>query len=639
MTAPDRANARPARLPGLDGLRAIAVIAVLLYHGEFAWARGGYLGVDLFFVLSGFLVSGLIFNEQQRTGTVSLQRFWVRRIRRLVPAQVTLLLALLLFIFLFHRPELYEFRGQAIATLVGGMNWFLIATGQSYFTAIGRPPALRHLWSLAIEMQFYLLWPLVFGGLLRVLRRLNTLVWTLIGGAVFSSVLMVILYRPDDPSTAYYSTATRLTGLLLGAALALVWRPDRLTNAPVARLGGLFDRLGIAALVVSLVFYATVSDQSVWTYRLGFLVFSIVSALLVAVASHPTATLAGPRGFGHPVLVAIGARSYGIYLWHWPIFAYSWPSIDTDLGKVPLFVVRMIITVIVSELCYRFVEVPWHRRQRSLAELRTWFSRPEPGEWVRPALVGAGSLLLLVVVGFTALAPVHRDEIVADIQDGQAAIEARNKDAAPPPPDTGETTTTEKEADEPDEPEQTTTTTEATPDTNPDGTKVIPDFGQGDELPWVTAIGDSVMVGSAEALYERFGDHIYIDGDVGRQAREVTEIVKRIQAERGLGDVLLVHIGTNGTFEPDQINSIADAAGDTPVVFMTARADRVWVPSVNENLRGVTDGRDDTYLIDWHGVSNANGSWFGHDGVHPSGEGREHYADLILSSLTGGGTP
>lgn len=620
---------RPARLPGLDGLRAVAVVAVLLYHGEFGWAKGGYLGVDLFFVLSGFLISGLLIGETKRTGTVSLRDFWVRRIRRLVPAQITLLVSLLVFVFIFHRAELYEFRGQAIATLFGVVNWFMIATGQSYFTAIGRPPALRHLWSLAIEMQFYLVWPVVFGLLLKAFgRRLTTLVSVLIGGALFSSVLMVVLYRADDPSTAYYSTFTRLTGLLLGAALAVVWRPDRLADAPIAESGRILDRIGVGALVVSLVFYGFVSDQSVWTYRLGFLVFAILSAVLVAVASHPTATLAGPRGFGHPVLVAIGARSYGLYLWHWPVFAYSWPGIDTELGRVPLFILRMAITIVLNELCFRYVEIPWYQRRRSLQNLRTWFSRPRPGEVLRPVAVGLGSLLVLIAIGFTAVAPVHKDEIVSDIEQGREAIEAR-QEAAPPPPTRDETTTTEGET------ATTTTTTEA--EKNPDGTEKIPDFGVDGELPYVTAIGDSVMIGSAEALYERFGDRIYIDGEVGRQATDVTPVIEAIQAQRGLGDVLLVHIGTNGTFEPDQINSVIDAADGVPVVFVNARADRPWVPSVNENLATVTAERDDAYLIDWNGYSNSNSDWYGHDGVHLTIEGMNGYADLIRTALTGGG--
>jgi len=634
MTAPSGGDRRPVRLPGLDGLRAVAVIAVLLYHGGFSWARGGYLGVDLFFVLSGFLVTGLLIGEHQKNGTVSLREFWVRRIRRLVPAQVTLLLALLLYVFLFHRPELYELRGQAIAALVAGMNWFLIASGQSYFTAIGRPPALRHLWSLAIEMQFYLVWPVVFSVLLRQWgRKLNTLVAILVGGALFSSVLMAVLYRADNPSTAYYSTATRLTGLLLGAALAVVWRPRKLHDAPIARLGGLADRIGIAAFVVSILFYLRVSDQAAGTYRIGFLLFSLLSVVLVAVASHPTAWLAGPRGFGHPVLVAIGARSYGIYLWHWPVFAYTWPAIDTELGEVPLFALRMVVTIVLSEACFRFVETPWHTRQRSLADVRALFSRPRPGEIARPALVGVGSLLVVVALAFTAVAPVHKDEIVADIEEGQKAIEARNRSATPPP---SSSTTTRPEGGTTVPPATTTTTV---PATNPDGTKVIPDFGKEGQLPYVTAIGDSVMVGSAQALYDRFGDRIYIDGDVGRQAKGVPDIVRSIKAERGLGDVLLVHIGTNGTFTPEQINAVADAAGDTPVVFMTARADRSWVPSVNANLHGVTEGRDGTYLIDWYAYADPHGDWFGHDGVHPTTDGRGRYADLILSSLTGKGIP
>lgn len=637
---PDRmvsalAPRRRARVPALDGLRAIAVVAVLLYHAEFGWAKGGYLGVDLFFVLSGFLVTGLLLNEHDRSGGVALRDFWSRRVRRLVPAQIALLLAVLLFTFLLHRPELYELRGQIVAALTATMNWFLFASGQSYFDAIGRPPVLRHLWSLAIEMQFYLAWPIVFGAMLRAWRRqIGVLLAVILGTAAFSILLMWILYQADDPSRVYYSTFTRLFGLLFGAALAIVWRPDRLPSAPVARLGGLFDRAGMIALALAVVCFMTMGADQGWMYRTplpilnGFVFFSLLAVVLVAVASHPTTWLGGRSGLGHPVLVAIGERSYGIYLWHWPIYAYTRPGQDLHIGTIPTLVLRLVLTALCSELCFRLVERPWQNRQMTMRDLRRVFSRPDPGEILRPVVVGIGSLLLLAALVSTLLAPVHQDQIVAEIEKGEQAIKDQN--AKPPTTTASTTTTTDPAAD------TSTTTATTTPVTVPGGQKAIPDLRVDGKLPFVTAIGDSVMVGAAPALIATFGrDNIWIDAEKGRQAKGLPDLITTLKNERGLGGIVVVHIGTNGTFTEEQIRATAAAVGDIPIVFVTARADRSWVPSVNENLARVVPTLPHAYLVDWYAYSNSHNDWFGHDGVHPDEEGRLKYANLIHGSLIG----
>ncbi|MBX3314662.1 MAG: acyltransferase [Actinobacteria bacterium] len=608
------------RLPGLDGLRALAVVAVLLYHADYSWMSGGFLGVDLFFVLSGFLVTGLCLGERRRTGGIGLRRFWGRRIRRLVPAQLALLSVVVIFTFLFHRPELYELRGQVIAALTATTNWFLIATSTPYFDAIGRPPVLRHLWSLAIEMQFYLFWPPVLLVLLRRGRgrSLRFLVGFMVAGALVSSLL---LWRwgagVPDPSDAYYSTFSRLTGLLLGGALAVVWRPRQLGGAPIAERGREVDRAALSALVVVVAFFVFATDTGAWMYRLGFLVFAVASVVLVAATSHPTAKIAGPRAFGHPVLAAIGERSYGIYLWHWPIYAYTRPGVDVSWGQTTTFVVRIVLTAVVSELCYRFVELPWHRGERSLADVRRWFARPTDGRMARPLAVGGVTLLLAVGLVAMLLAPVHQDAAVASIQAGEDLIEAR------------------KDVPTPTRSSSATTAPETVPVTAPGETTSIPAFAPAGETPVVTAVGDSVMVGAAPGLYEQFGDHIFIDAKVARQADVVASVVGSLREIRGLGDVVVVHIGTNGTFTEDQIRAVHDAAGGTPVVFLTAHADRSWVPEVNRTLKEVVPTLGGAYLADWNRFSAGHEDWFVHDGVHLTKEGIREYATFVHSTVLG----
>lgn len=595
------------------------MVAVLLYHADYSWMSGGFLGVDLFFVLSGFLVTGLCLSEERRTGSIAFGRFWGRRIRRLVPAQVTLLIALVVYVFLFHRPELYELRGQTVAALLAGTNWFLIATQNSYFDAIGRPPVLRHLWSLAIEMQFYLLWPPVLLVLLRRWGRdLRALVGVIVGLALVSALLLAVWGSgAADPSRAYFSTFSRLSGLLLGAALAVLWRPSLLERAPIGRMSGQVDRAAAAALGLVLLFFVFATDTGAWMYRLGFLVFSIASVVLVAAACHPASRFASDRGIGHPVLVAIGARSYGIYLWHWPIYAFTRPGIDVSWGQTPTFVLRLVLTGLVSEACYRWVEVPWHRGERSLADLRGWFARPADGGLARPLGVGAATLAVTVSVIAMVLAPVHRDDTVAAIEAGEDLIESRrNTPPARPATPTGSVPTT-------------------VPVTRPGETTTIPAFGSTEAGPVVTAVGDSVMVGAAPGLYEEFGDNIFIDAKVARQAKGVPDIVSSVRTSRGLGDVLLIHIGTNGVFTEDQIRAVYEAAGGTPVVFLTVRADRSWEAEVNATLAEVVPTLGGAYLADWHAYADARSEWFRPDSVHLTKEGVAVYADFVAAALTG----
>lgn len=622
MTASSPARlAGGARLPGLDGLRAIAVIAVLLYHADYSWMSGGFLGVDLFFVLSGFLVTGLCLGEFRRTGSLGLRRFWARRARRLLPAQLALLTALVLFVFLFHRPELYELRGQVIAALTASANWYFFATGNSYFDAIGRPPVLRHMWSLAVEMQFYVFWPPLLLLLRRRIRSFGGLVATLLGGALLSALLLALWGAgSEDPSRAYFSTFSRLSGLLLGAALAVVWRPGLLDRAPIAGKAREVDRAALAALAVVIGFFVFGSDTKPWMYWVGFLTFSLVSVVLVAAASHPTAKAAGRRGFGHPFLVAIGARSYGIYLWHWPVYAFTRPGLDLSWGPTATLVLRLVLTGVLSEACYRFVEVPWHRGERTLADVRRWFSRPADGRLARP--LGAGVMALAVAVSVVAMlvAPVHKDATVAAIEEGEDLIAAHNADLSRRPGPVAEV---------PARPAPTV------PVTRPGETTTIPSFSSPGKVPVVTAIGDSVMVGAARGLYGKFGDNILIDAKVARQAKGVPDIVTSLRTSRGLGDVLVVHIGTNGTFSEEQIRAVKAAAGRTPVVFLTVRADRSWIADVNRTLGEVVPELPGAYLADWHGFSDAHTDWFRSDTVHLTDVGIDEYAEFVSASLTG----
>jgi len=344
-------------MPGLDGLRAIAVIAVLLYHADLLWIPGGFLGVEVFFVISGFLITSLLLRERDRSGRTDLKRFWMRRARRLLPALFAMLVVTALYVVLFMPQEMQRLRGDYLAAFTYVTNWFLILKNESYFESMGRPSILKHLWSLAVEEQFYILWPMLFAAGVALLRRRGMLVATVLA-ALASTALMWMLFVPgQDPSRVYYGTDTRAAGLLLGAALAFIWAPWRVHDLVLSRLRRLtVDVLGVLGLIVVVAMFLGVSEYGSFLYRGGFLLLGLATLLLIASTVLASGYLG--RALGVAPLRWVGLRSYSIYLWHWPVYMVTRPGVDIMLFDLPLLALRLVITVVLADLSYRFVEQP-----------------------------------------------------------------------------------------------------------------------------------------------------------------------------------------------------------------------------------------------------------------------------------------
>lgn len=379
----EQRDARLPYLPSLDGLRALAVLAVLFYHADLP-LRGGYIGVEVFFVLSGFLITALLVAEWLQRGTVDLGAFWMRRARRLLPALALVIGGVLLIAVSLPRAETRGLSSDILAALGYVMNWHLILSGQSYFDAGVRPSLLQHLWSLAVEEQFYLFWPLlfVFGG--RLLRPLGLLLLTL-ALAVGSFALSAVLFDPGaDPSRIYYGADTRAGGLLLGAALALLWAPWRQPALDKRTLGLGLDAAGLLALAGLGLASIQLFAAHPLLYRGGLALVAVATILVILGASHPRALLL-PALLGLAPLRWIGQRSYGIYLWHWPIFQITRPYLDLPLDGPALLILRLAATLAVAELSFRFVETPV--RKGGLAALRHGLGLPTPAGPLRmPAL-------------------------------------------------------------------------------------------------------------------------------------------------------------------------------------------------------------------------------------------------------------
>ncbi|MCZ7527119.1 MAG: acyltransferase [Acidimicrobiia bacterium] len=361
---------RFAYQPSLDGLRALAVGAVLVYHLEYGWARGGFLGVDAFFVLSGYLITSLLLAEWSGTGAIDRLAFWIRRLRRLLPALLLVLAGVAVYAHVYvPASQLGQLRTDGFASLFYVQNWWLIGSGQSYFDLFAAPSPLKHTWSLAIEEQYYLVWPLVVLFCLRVGRgSRRPLVVTSVVGTVASVLAMAALYSPVDPSTAYYHTGARAHSLLVGGLLGLAL--ERHTVRGRAGRAALHTG-GLIAAGTIVWFWARVGDTDGWMYRGGFLAFALLVAAVIASAVHPGSPLR--RAMSARPLVWIGKISYGLYLWHWPVLVLLTPG-RTGLDGLALDALRVATTLAVATASYHAVELPI--RRGALRGRLSWAAAP-----------------------------------------------------------------------------------------------------------------------------------------------------------------------------------------------------------------------------------------------------------------------
>ncbi|MCU0310285.1 MAG: acyltransferase [Acidimicrobiales bacterium] len=342
--------------PGLEGMRGAAVLAVLVFHGGFSWASGGFLGVSTFFTLSGFLISTLLLHERHRTGSVALKRFWARRFRRLMPAALVCLVGVLVFAATVATPaQMVDLRGDMIASLLYVANWRFIADGASYAELFAAPSPVLHFWSLAIEEQFYLVFPLVVAGCLALAKGSRRLLAGLLAIGTVASVALTASLAESSIDAAYYNTFSRAAELLLGALLAIV------VALPVTRRALDHGRATIAVTVAGAIasiavvwLWHTAAQTDAWLYRGGLAGYALLSTLLIVAAVE-----AGPlrRMFSTTGLRWLGRISYGAYLYHWPIFLWLTPA-RTGLSEVPLFGLRMGVTLGAAVLSYRLIEEP-----------------------------------------------------------------------------------------------------------------------------------------------------------------------------------------------------------------------------------------------------------------------------------------
>lgn len=616
----------------------------MLYHADVPWMPGGFIGVEVFLAISGFLITSLLQREFRRHGSVDITDFWARRARRLLPAMWAVIFTVTLYAAYVLPDELASLRGDAIAALGYAANWVLIFDHKSYFEQAGRPSLLKHFWSLAIEQQFYLLWPGVFSMFVaRVPRALS--VTLLVLAAAASAAWMGVLFNPDlDPSRLYYGTDTRASGLLLGAALALL----QSGTSPAKRSqlwSAVLEVAGVAALSALLVACFVVDEYDAPLYLGGFFGVAALTAIVIAAATSPDSAIVG-----HVLRLAplrwLGIRSYSLYLWHFPVFMVTRPELDIPLRGFPSLVLRIAIALGCAELSYRFIEQPV--RDGALGRLWAYMTRDHgPMRWM---LAGAWALsiaALCVEVGAAKAPPVepHSDDVyVAKPKPLVAAGEAPGPELV----GVGVTTSGKDKgpigAALPDKPaaaaaaagrgKREVPLSLRAPDVQL--ASAMPQPNTGGHPTRVFAIGDSVMLGAARHL-RTAGTQLTIDAVVGRQASAALEVLQQLKASSEKPEVVLIHIGNNGTLRERQFEEMVTLLKNVPsIIFVNTKVPRRWQDPNNAVLTAGAKRHSQVLLVDWLSYSEGHPEWFRSDGYHLQPEGAEAYAGLLRSFYSGG---
>lgn len=634
--AKEQAPARPKSryIPALDGLRTLAVVAVVLYHLNLTWAQGGLLGVTIFFVLSGYLITRLLINEIAKTGRIDLKSFWIRRIRRLFPAVVTVVVVTCALCTVFNHVMLTKMRPDILPSLLFFNNWWQILHNVSYFNALGDPSPLTHFWSLAIEEQFYLIWPPLLLAMVSMHTSKPNTRRVVLGLAAVSAVAMMVLYNPaTDPSRVYYGTDTRVFSLLLGAWMAFI--PDRdLAPARLVRHLGLdrlagagkhdksksntaeaattkpselarfwsspasIDLLGVVGLVGLAAMVALTNGYTAFQYRGGTLLCSILTLMVIAACVQPQGMVA--RALAAEPLVWIGKRSYSIYLWHYPLLLLMNPVANINDTPWWHYILQVLLVVAAAECSYRFIETPFRKGAfgRTVSELRD--GTATPAGWVRAHIPTCAACAVVLVVALGGLVFVPDTSALSG--EGAEILNKQAKNAKP-------------------QDQQAADDTDKDDDGFPDGAYDL------------LMIGDSVSLRAVDAFDGVF-PHSHIDAEKGRQFDVGRETFEGYIQQNLAGRIVVFALGTNGLVTDDQIDAImADAGSKRIVVFVNTRSPQPWVGPTNQAIANAATRYKNVRVIDWYGYSANRNDLFDGDGTHLSTAGVTEYLKLIHDAV------
>ena len=573
-------------IPAIDGLRAVAVIAVMLYHLGVSWIPGGFLGVDLFFVISGYVITRLLLDSIQRSGGLDLRAFYKSRLRRLLPPLIFMIVTTTLFIGVWAPDTIKRLLTDTPFALTGMMNWWLVFEQQDYFESIGRPPLLQHTWSLAVEAQFYLVWPLILLLVLRQLGRKVIPVAALTIAIGSGIALLLVSLRIDSNSSqsvshVYFGTDTHSIGLFLGAALAVNWIPQNLKLDIAKRAQDVIDAIGVFGFLGILACFLFIDESNPTLYKIAFPLAGIFGCAIIMSIVHPASRFA-PLLQGKAILW-IGERSYAIYLWHWIVFQVTRPSVDLAGASWALYALRVLIVFALADISLRWVELPFRN-----GYIESWFrgmkyrtKKVRVRQKSTVALSIFSILLATSLVSANAISISERNLAKLKLEiTSEASVEDQISNPA-------------------------------------DGL-------------WV--VGDSVILGIRHELSGR-RDVGLINAHVGRQAQELIEVLNKDKS-RMAGAPIIVNMGNNNKLAESEVVSIFEAIKNQPqIIVVNTAVPRGWKDENNSLIAQVAANYQNVRIVDWNKISEGRPEYFAPDGVHLVPTGIAVYVDAILAEL------
>ena len=573
-------------ISSIDGLRAIAVTAVVLYHLGISWIPGGFLGVDLFFVISGYVITRLILDSINQSSALDLRAFYAARIRRIFPGFIFMVICTIIFIGVWAPEAIKRFLSDLPYALTGTINWLLVARNQDYFETIGRPPLLQHTWSLAVELQFYLIWPIILLTVLKYFGKKNIARIALIIAMISGTTLFFVSLQLDQAnakqiSHIYFGTDTHSLGLFLGAALAVSWIPQNLSANIEKRAQDVIDAIGVVGLLGLISVFLFIDQSNASLYRIAFPLAGIFGCLVIISLVHPASRFA-------PLISTapfrwIGQRSYGIYIWHWVIFQVTRPSVDLSGQTWALYLARVLLVLALADISLRWVEIPFRQ-----GVVQNWFR----GMKYRSSKVRLRQQLSVIFSIVITLAITTSISVQAITKSDQIA----NELLAP--------------SDEP--------------------IKPIEDLASTTGL-WVT--GDSVILGIRSKLEAK--QHIsLVNARVGRQAPELLAVMRVDQTSVPESPVVF-NLGNNNALSEPTVVEIFEILKNQPqIIVVNTAVPRSWKDANNEIISSVAARYPNVIVIDWNKISTGRPELFAPDGVHLSPAGSDVYVDLVVSVLT-----
>ena len=571
----------------IDGLRALAVFAVLLYHLGVNWIPGGFLGVDLFFVISGYVITRLILDSIAQSSALDLRVFFYARMRRLYPALLFMMVGSTFIIAAFAPEAIHQFLADLPYVLTGTNNWHLVAIHRNYFETVGRPPLLQHTWSLGVEFQFYVIWPLILIAALKYVGKKNLAKVALFIAATSGAALFIFSLAVDASSSSnkishiYFGTDTHSIGLFLGSALAVSWVPQNLSPVISQRAQDFVDGIGVLGLIGLLSAFLFIDESNPTLYRIAFPVVGALGCALIISLVHPASRFA-------PLLSArwllwIGERSYGIYLWHWVIFQVTRPSIDLAGAQWAINAARILIVLALADISLRWIEIPIRRGELTNYLRGLKYRTPRVRKRAR-ATIAISILTVLLATSGASWAAIYRNRL-------------------------GVNSHTNHE-----------TTALATPAPSTPG---VPGL-------WVT--GDSVILGIHEKLATHFPIAL-INARVGRQIDELIDVVKQDQSQVA-HSITILDLGNNNHLTEDSVKNLLDLLKSQPkVILVNTAVPRPWAADNDAIISRVAALYPNVELVDWATISQGHPEFFAPDGVHLVDAGSSVYVAAILDHL------